>query len=35
MLAEDAITIGIAPISRYKINRVRNILTAKGTLSKH
>ena len=35
MLAEDALTIGIAPITREKINRVRNILTSKGTLSKH
>ena len=35
MLSEDALTIGIVPIMRDKINRVRNILTSKGTLSKH
>ena len=35
MLADDALYIGAAPITRVKINCVRNILTSKGTLSKH
>ena len=34
MLADDALYIGVAPITREKINRVRNILTAKGTFRK-